>query len=287
MSAPTVSPRRSTCCSCQDCHSIRSSSRDHPVAGAWRVERQQLRCGELPRGPPAQHRRVPVSAAPVDRPEPVGRPSRLRSHACTPVRNELRVVPRNGRQGRPRRHPRAAGRLHRLHGPAVRRRMAMERDRGSSTKCAAEATSRRSTSRAPKRTAAPSFSLPLITDRMVSFQPQGRDSRTYQYSDLGSWLHGNHELQFGGHLQQMRINPYSYGGRFPEVVFGFSAIAPASVQLSAAQFPGGISAADLAAANSLAVISLGHDQRRGPDLPGAGPIVRICRRGCQATRTTA
>ena len=94
------------------------------------------------------------------------------------------------------------------------------------------------------------FSLPLITDRVVSFQPQGRDSRNYQYSDVGSWVRGSHELQFGGHLQQMRINPYNYGGRFPEVVFGFSAIAPESVQLSAAQFPGGISAADLADANS-------------------------------------
>jgi hypothetical protein len=48
----------------------------------------------------------------------------------------------------------------------------------------------------------------------------------------------------------MRVNPYSYHGRFPEVVFGFSASAPAAVQLSAAQLPGGISAADLAAANS-------------------------------------
>jgi hypothetical protein len=94
------------------------------------------------------------------------------------------------------------------------------------------------------------FSLPLITDRVISFQPQGRDSRNYQYSDLGSWLRGRHELQFGGHLQQMRVSPYSYHGRFPDVVFGFSASAPASVQLSAAQFPGGISAADLAAANS-------------------------------------
>jgi hypothetical protein len=94
------------------------------------------------------------------------------------------------------------------------------------------------------------FSLPLITDRVVSFQPQGRSSRTYQYSDLGSWLHGNHELQFGGHLQQMRVNPYSYEGRFPEVVFGFSSAAPASAGLSASQFPGGISAADLSSANA-------------------------------------
>jgi hypothetical protein len=48
----------------------------------------------------------------------------------------------------------------------------------------------------------------------------------------------------------MRINPYNYAGRLPEIVFGFSASAPASVQLTAAQFPGGISAADLAAANA-------------------------------------
>jgi hypothetical protein len=94
------------------------------------------------------------------------------------------------------------------------------------------------------------FSLPLITDRVVSFQPQGRDSRTFQYTNQASWLRGSHELQFGGHLQQIRVNPYSYEGRFPQIAFGFSAIAPPSVQLSAAQFPGGISAAELASANS-------------------------------------
>lgn len=94
------------------------------------------------------------------------------------------------------------------------------------------------------------LSLPLITDRVVSFQPQGRDTRTFQYSDVGSWLVGNHELQFGGHLQQVRVNPYGFGGRFPEVVFGFSAAAPPAVQLSASQFTGGISAADLSSANA-------------------------------------
>ena len=94
------------------------------------------------------------------------------------------------------------------------------------------------------------FSLPLITDRVVSFQPQGRDTRTFQYSDVGSWVVRNHELQFGGHLQQVRVNPYGFGGRFPDVAFGFSAAAPPAVQLSASQFPGGVSAADLASANA-------------------------------------
>jgi len=100
------------------------------------------------------------------------------------------------------------------------------------------------------------FTLPLVTDPVVSFQPQGRDTRTYHYSSTGSWLRGRHELQFGGQLQQMRVNRFDAFGRFPAVTFDFSAAAPAGVQLSAAQFPGGISAADLAFANAwLAVLS--------------------------------
>jgi hypothetical protein len=95
------------------------------------------------------------------------------------------------------------------------------------------------------------FSVPFITNRMATFQPQGRDTRTFQYRDTGSWLHGRHELQFGGQLQQIRVNPFDYGGRFPAVAFGFSTAAPAAVQLTAARFPGGISAADLASANAL------------------------------------
>ncbi|MGH9255344.1 MAG: hypothetical protein ACRD3C_12340, partial [Vicinamibacterales bacterium] len=100
------------------------------------------------------------------------------------------------------------------------------------------------------------FTLPLITDRIANFQPQGRDTRTYQYGDTGSWVRGSHELQFGGHLQQVRVNSYDFGGRLPDVAFGFSAVAPGGVQLAAAQFPGGISAADLSAANAwLALLS--------------------------------
>ena len=47
------------------------------------------------------------------------------------------------------------------------------------------------------------------------FQPQGRNTRTFQYSDSGSWQRGRHELQFGGDLQQVRVNSYDFGGRFP------------------------------------------------------------------------
>jgi carboxypeptidase family protein len=95
------------------------------------------------------------------------------------------------------------------------------------------------------------FSVPFVTDPVASFQPQGRNTRTFQYIDSGSWQRGRHELQFGGSLQQVRVNNYGYGARFPIVDFGFSPAAPASAQLSALQLPGGVSAADLASANGL------------------------------------
>jgi isopentenyl-diphosphate delta-isomerase type 1 len=95
------------------------------------------------------------------------------------------------------------------------------------------------------------FSVPFVTNPVESFQPQGRDTRTFQYSDSGSWQRGRHEFQFGGGLQQVRVNTYGYGARFPIVDFGFSPAAPTSVQLSASQLPGGVSAADLASANAL------------------------------------
>jgi hypothetical protein len=97
----------------------------------------------------------------------------------------------------------------------------------------------------------PIFSVPFITNPVVTFQPQGRDTRTFQYSDNGSWLRGRHELRFGGQLQQVRVRTTDTVSRFPSVAFGFSTSAPTAVQLSAARFPGGISAADLASANTL------------------------------------
>jgi len=95
-----------------------------------------------------------------------------------------------------------------------------------------------------------SFLVPLITNRRPSFQPQGRDTRTFQYSDTGSWFRGAHDVQFGGQFQQARVHVYDYAGVVPSVAFGFSPSAPATVQLDASSFPGGIGAADLASANS-------------------------------------
>lgn len=85
----------------------------------------------------------------------------------------------------------------------------------------------------------------------VGFQPQGRYTNTYQVSDNGSLVFGNHEIQVGGSWQRIHVNPYNYANRYPTVSFGFSAAAPAGVALTSAQFPGGISAAELANANAM------------------------------------
>jgi len=91
-----------------------------------------------------------------------------------------------------------------------------------------------------------------LTQREPNFQPQGRYTNTYQFNDSGSFVFGSHEFQFGGSLQAIRVNPYNYAGRYPTVSTGFSAgVAPSSLQLTNAMFPGGVSATDLSGANAM------------------------------------
>lgn len=103
------------------------------------------------------------------------------------------------------------------------------------------------------------FNMPQgLTNREVTFMPQGRYTDTYQFNDSGSFMFGSHEFQFGGSLQAIRINPYNYAGQYPTVSTGFSAgVAPSNLQLVASMFPGGISAADLATANSMLAFQSG------------------------------
>jgi hypothetical protein len=95
-----------------------------------------------------------------------------------------------------------------------------------------------------------STSVPSDTGTGTPFQPQGRNTRTYQISDTASLMLGDHALQFGGMLQRIKVNSYNFAARFRAATFGFSAAAPASVQLTQAQLPG-ITTADLATANNL------------------------------------
>jgi hypothetical protein len=86
----------------------------------------------------------------------------------------------------------------------------------------------------------------------TGFMSQGRYTDTYQLNSNSSWVKGKHDMQFGGSWQRNRVNPYNYAGQYPQVTFGFSSAAPASVQMNTAQFPGGISATDLANARAMA-----------------------------------
>ena len=112
------------------------------------------------------------------------------------------------------------------------------------------------------------FVTPLVTNPTVNFQPQGRDTRTRQFIDNASYVAGNHSFQFGGSLQQIRVKNYSNFTRFPTVNFGFSAAAPASVQLTAAQFPGGIAARGPRQRKYAGLLPRRHDLFRRPDLSG-------------------
>ena len=86
----------------------------------------------------------------------------------------------------------------------------------------------------------------------TAFQPQGRYTNTYQVGDSASLMLGNHSLQLGGSWQRNHVNPYNFAAVTPIASFGFSTAAPTSVQLTSAQFPGGISPAELTNANALA-----------------------------------
>ncbi|MBE3109735.1 MAG: hypothetical protein IMZ46_04335, partial [Acidobacteria bacterium] len=95
------------------------------------------------------------------------------------------------------------------------------------------------------------YTIPFVQNPAQTFQPQGRFTNTYQYSDNASLMLGNHAIQMGGSLQQIKVNPYNYAARYPTVNFGFSSAAPGSIQLTAANFPGGISSTELGNANAL------------------------------------
>ena len=108
------------------------------------------------------------------------------------------------------------------------------------------------------RFAGQNANLPLtLMNPQISFFPQGRFTNTYQFNDNASWMLGNHALQIGSSYQRIHVNPYNYEGTAPTVTFGFSSTAPASSQLNASMFPGGISAANLASANSMLSILSG------------------------------
>ncbi|HUS19045.1 MAG TPA: TonB-dependent receptor [Terriglobales bacterium] len=98
----------------------------------------------------------------------------------------------------------------------------------------------------------------LISDPVVTFMPQGRNTRTYNYIDNFSWVRANHSMAFGGQFQNVRITPYNFQGGsgplpVPQVNLGYTSTDPNASQeiLTAANFPAGIDQTNLANANAL------------------------------------
>lgn len=88
-----------------------------------------------------------------------------------------------------------------------------------------------------------------FSDPVNEFQPQGRDTNTYTVADDAYWQHGHHNVQFGFHMQDVRVASYDATGVIPVYSLGMGS-GQQQYTLTTANLPG-ITANDLATANTL------------------------------------
>lgn len=84
--------------------------------------------------------------------------------------------------------------------------------------------------------------LPLITNPVQNFLPQGRDVKVYELIDNASYSIGDHFIRFGGNYRYLQVLPFNEAGRLPtyDVDFGIGNPNPLNAQ-NPNQFPGGLS----------------------------------------------
>jgi hypothetical protein len=87
----------------------------------------------------------------------------------------------------------------------------------------------------------------LFSDPVNEFQPQGRNTDTYNLSDNAAYQRGRHYIQFGFHTQQVRVRYSDSSGVVPTYSLAMGSGQPA---LSSRNLPG-VSSTDLATANAL------------------------------------
>ncbi len=92
------------------------------------------------------------------------------------------------------------------------------------------------------------LSIPLISSPEFSFVDQGRQTRNYNLQNNADWVVGKHSLKFGGQMQWFKPTPYNDAGTTPTFFVQTFSTTP---QFSGANFPGGINATQLGAANNL------------------------------------
>ena len=92
------------------------------------------------------------------------------------------------------------------------------------------------------------LSLPLISNPETTFQDQGRQADNYTITDNATFLAGNHSLRFGGTVTLFKTNSFAKFDTVPRYSLQLNA---ATGTLPSGPFTGGISAAQLTAANNL------------------------------------
>jgi Carboxypeptidase regulatory-like domain len=131
------------------------------------------------------------------------------------------------------------------------------------------------------------FVLPALIDSPEStLERQGRDQHQYTINDNAAWARGNHSIRFGGQAQWFRLKPFGppafADSTIPTLTIGTG---PATPSLLASQFPGGISATQLASANDLlgllggfvsnAEVTFNVTSPQSGFVQGASPIRRL------------
>jgi Carboxypeptidase regulatory-like domain len=99
-----------------------------------------------------------------------------------------------------------------------------------------------------------SFGSAIITglafsDPVNESQPQGRSTNTWTLADDAAWQHGHHNLQFGFHMQDIRVRSYDVAGVVPVYSLGMGS-GQQAYTLSRTKLPG-ITDNDLGTANAL------------------------------------
>lgn len=95
------------------------------------------------------------------------------------------------------------------------------------------------------------LAVPRVTDPTITSTnlPQGRNTPVRQVIDNFAWTKGHHTMRFGGEYRVVLANSFFFNTVVPRVSLGSNSSNPNGI--TAARFPGGISAGDLARASDI------------------------------------
>lgn len=97
--------------------------------------------------------------------------------------------------------------------------------------------------------------IPLISNPVQNFQPQGRDVFVKEIIDNATWVRGDHIHRLGGNLRLLKVLPFNDAGRLPSYAIAFGA--GNANPLDPALFPGGISTTNFNNAGSILALLAG------------------------------